>query len=124
MLAEEGVIYLPHYTYQQLVVILRVLLPIGATELIHQGLSTWLAARSYKIAGLLVAMIFYALLAVILYRRFITAYEANGSKFSRGLAFITALGLMLVAPINLLTFYQITVLPRGTSASMCFIIQP
>jgi hypothetical protein len=103
MLAEEGVIYLPHYTYQQLVVILRALLPIGATELIHQGLSTWLAARSYKIAGLLVAMIFYALLAVILYRRFLIAYEANGSKFSRGLAFITALGLMLVAPINLLT---------------------
>ena len=102
-LAENGVIYLPHFTYQQLVVIFRALLPIGSTELISHGLSDWLAIRSYKIAGLLVVAIFYALTAVILYWRFKTTFQSIGSKVSARLSFLSTMVMMLVAPINLLT---------------------
>lgn len=105
-LAENGVVNLDHYTYQQMVVILRALIPFSAADLIHKGLSAWLANRSYKIAGLLVVMIFYALLAVILYQRFARAFSSKESKHPRGWAFFTSLGIMLLAPINLFTIAQ------------------
>ncbi len=105
-LAEQGVIYLPHFTFQQLVVIVRALLPLSAAELIQKGLSAWLAARSYKIAGLLVLAFFYGLTAILIQRRLSTALRSAGSQHVGVLSILFTLVLMLVAPINLLTISQ------------------
>jgi hypothetical protein len=102
-LAENGLVYLPHYSYQQLIVILRALLPIGSADLLRDGLSTWLAARSYKIAGLLVVAIFYALTAYILQRRLANNIRSAQGKNAEILSALLTLSLMLVTPITLLT---------------------
>jgi hypothetical protein len=105
-LAEQGVTYLPHFTYQQMVVIVRALLPFSAAELIQKGLSAWLAERSYKIAGLLVLAIFYGLTAILIQRRLYSTLQTIKSKHSGALSILFTLVLMLVAPINLLTISQ------------------
>lgn len=102
-LAENGRVYLPHYTYQQLIVIVRALLPFNAANLFQDGLATWLAERSYKIAGLLVIAIFYGLTALILQSRLVSALRAIHSKKAELISVLLTLSLMLVAPITLFT---------------------
>ena len=102
-LAEDGRVYLPHYTYQQLVVIVRALLPFNAANLFQEGLATWLAERSYKIAGLLVIAIFYALTALILQPRLARAVRSIHAHKAELISVLLTLSLMLVTPITLFT---------------------
>ncbi|MBA4376266.1 MAG: hypothetical protein C0401_08865 [Anaerolinea sp.] len=102
-LATLGYVDIPHYLYEQLVLVVRALLPINYIAVINTDLMLKVAKHSYELASIIVLVVFYCLLAFLLYNRLRQGREGEAYHRYKWVDVCLVMGLLLIAPINLFT---------------------
>lgn len=102
-LAEIGFLNLPHILFQQLVVMVRAILPFNLFIKIFPECKSIIDLKSYDISGFLLAIVFYLSTAWILFNRFNKKWKAGLSNKDSIISLITSFVALIVCPIILLS---------------------
>ena len=95
-LSLNGTVPISHYLFEQLLVIIRAILPFNIFLMFKGGLSTWVLNNTYQISAWIISILSYAFLTVLLYKKIVIHLQ-------RGALFVS-LGLMLVSAISIFNF--------------------
>ena len=95
--------YIPHIFFQQVVVVVRALIPFQYIRFLNLPSGIFLSDNSIIVSAVVVIALAYALLMLLIYRRVVT--ENPDWKPSRlaTVASLTAIGLSIIAPITWFT---------------------
>ena len=95
--------YIPHIFFQQVVVVVRALIPFQYFRFLNLPSGIFLSDNSIIVSAVVVIALAYALLMLLIYRRVVT--ENPDWKPSRlaTVASLTAIGLSIIAPITWFT---------------------
>ena len=102
-LAENGTISIPHILFQQLVVIVRAIIPFNFLEKALPSLEAALSVKTYDIAGLVIAISCYLATAWILVSRFSKKLNDGQVEKSNMVGWIAAFVSLVVCPIFIFT---------------------
>ena len=97
--------HLPHFLYQQLVVITRALIPFQYIFFLNLPSRRFLTANSVIVSAVVVSAVFYALLILLIYDRIRKENASVGFKKILPAAVFFPVGLSLIGPITFFTLF-------------------